>query len=129
MALLNKDQILKAKDLKTEEVSVPEWGGEVLVRGLTGQGRDSFEMKIGLARKSGKTIDDFRSSLVARCLVDEEGERLFTDKEVEQLGRKSGAALDRVANVIKELSGMNEGDTKEAAEDFGEAAGDDSPSA
>ena len=34
--MLTRDAILNAADLKTEAVPVPEWGGDVLVRGLTG---------------------------------------------------------------------------------------------
>jgi len=43
---LNKEQILRADDLKTEEVDVPEWGGSVRVRVLTGTERDAFESSI-----------------------------------------------------------------------------------
>lgn len=130
MALLSKSDILGAEDLPTRDVSVPEWGGDVRVRGLTGQGRDAFEMKMASANKSGSNADvDFRASLVVRCIVGEDGERLFTDKEVVQLARKSGAALDRVFDVVRELSGMTRDAKDGDVEDFGEAAGDDSPSA
>lgn len=130
MTLLSKADILGADDLPTRDVEVPEWGGTVRVRGLTGQGRDAFEMKMASATKSGSSGDvDFRASLVVRCVVDENGERLFTDKEVAQLGRKSGAALDRVFDAVRDLSGITQSAKEDAAEDFGEAAGDDSPSA
>ena len=36
MALLSKEQILKSDDLKSEIVAVPEWGGDVKVRVMTG---------------------------------------------------------------------------------------------
>ncbi|OSM43459.1 hypothetical protein [Nesterenkonia sp. PF2B19] len=128
MTLLSKSDILGADDLPTRDVEVPEWGGTVRVRGLTGQGRDAFEMKMAASRKNLGAVDDVRASLAAKCIVGEDGERMFTDKEVVQLGRKSGAALDRVYGAIRELSGMDEGAAEEAVEDFGEAAGGDSPS-
>ena len=31
MALLTRDEILAADDIKTEDVEVPEWGGDVRV--------------------------------------------------------------------------------------------------
>lgn len=34
MTILTKQAILTAQDLKTEDVAVPEWGGEVRVRTL-----------------------------------------------------------------------------------------------
>ena len=35
--LLTRDAILAAADIQTETVPVPEWGGEVAVRPLTGR--------------------------------------------------------------------------------------------
>lgn len=129
MTLLTKDQILGADDLPTRDVPVPEWGGDVRVRGLTGTERDRFEMKMAASRKSGSTIPegDFRAELIGRCMVDEDGKRVFTDKEIARLGAKSGAALDRVFDVVRELSGMTEGAAEAVAEDFDEAPGDGSP--
>ena len=34
MALLTRDEILRIQGMRTEEVDVPEWGGQVLVREL-----------------------------------------------------------------------------------------------
>lgn len=127
---LSKDDILKADDLPAEDVDVPEWGGTVRVRGLTGTERDGFEMRMATARKNGSVEDvDFRASLVGRCLVDGDGKRLLTDKEVARLGSKSGAALDRIFEKVRELSGMGDDVVKERAEDFGDAPADGSPSA
>ena len=44
--ILSKADILRADDIKTIEVAVPEWGGSVLLRGLTGRERDLFEESI-----------------------------------------------------------------------------------
>ncbi|NWN89182.1 MAG: hypothetical protein HLX51_11695 [Micrococcaceae bacterium] len=130
MALLNKKAILEAEDLTTEDIYIPEWEGTVRVRGLNGSERDSFEMKMAAANKSGATKDlDFRASLVVKCIVDENGERIFTDKEVPQLAKKSGAALDRVFDVVQRLSGIGKKAKEDDAADFDQAAGGDSPSA
>jgi hypothetical protein len=42
---LSKDDILKAPGPATEIVQVPEWGGEVAVRGMTGAEQDQFEFR------------------------------------------------------------------------------------
>lgn len=129
MTYLSKDDILKADDLPAEDVEVPEWGGIVRVRGLTGTERDGFEFRVAAAQKNGVMGDiDLRASLVARCLVDEDGKRMFTDKEVARLGAKSGAALDRIFDKVSDLSGMGVEAVKAAAEDFGGAPVDGSPS-
>lgn len=115
--LLTKDDILQAQDLPTERVEVPEWGGAVIVRGLTGAERDKFEASI-VIRKGDKTDfnpENMRAKLVALCVVDEQGNRLFTDDEAKLLGRKSAAALDRVFQVAQRLSGLNPGAVEDLA--------------
>lgn len=114
--VLTKEQILGADDIKTETVSVPEWGGDVLVRGLSGVERDAYEMAV--YRPDGKLTSsprNIRSQLVARSVVDENGKRVFTSLDAEQLGKKSGAALDRVFEVAARLSGIRKEDIEEIA--------------
>ena len=41
--MLSRDTILAKNDVKVEEVKVPEWGGSVLVRGMSGDQREAFE--------------------------------------------------------------------------------------
>ena len=53
-------------------------------------------------------VDDFRARFVGLCLVDEMGERLFSDHEVAQLGTKSAAALDRVFRVAQTLNALGD---------------------
>ena len=43
---LCRETILNANDIKTEEVNVPEWGGVVLVKSLTGSEKDKYEQSI-----------------------------------------------------------------------------------
>ena len=45
-SLLTRDQILQAEDLPSETVTVLEWGGSVIVRGLTGSERGKFQNSI-----------------------------------------------------------------------------------
>src|SRR5262249_54462608 len=69
---LSKDDILKAADNEPEEVDVPEWGGTVLVRGMTGRERDAFEVSMLTPGRGGRgtlgTVN-MRAKLVARCGV------------------------------------------------------------
>lgn len=125
--LLDKAAILAADDLEHEDVPAPEWGGTVRVRGLNGRERDSYEMRMAVARQNGETDVDIRASLVGRCMVDENGERLFTDRELPQLALKSGAVLDRVFDVVARLSGIATGDGDEPAGKSDATSGDGSP--
>jgi hypothetical protein len=116
---LSRDDILKADDIETREVAVPEWGdGTVLIRGLTGKQRDDFEASCSQDRgKQGivRILANFRAKLVVRCLVDDDGGRLFSDQDASALGEKSAAAIDRLFEVAAELSRLNNEDIEELA--------------
>lgn len=112
---LSRDAILQANDLPRETVPVPEWGGDVIVRGLTGTERDAYEAETFRLNGTAVTTDltNMRARLVARTLIDEQGNRLFNDGEVMLLGRKSAVALQRVFEAAQRLSGLTASDVEE----------------
>ena len=113
---LNRDAILGAVDVQTEKVFVKEWGDDVIVRGLTGDELDNFQGSVRQFRPTfdGKGMepvlvqDGMRAKLLVKCLVDEAGERLFTDQDAAALGAKSGTVIDRLYDVAARLSGLSE---------------------
>lgn len=111
--LLDKNSILDANDLKHEDVEVPEWGGTVRVRSLTAADRYGL---LDASLDSGGEINrqKFVLGMLAAAIVDESGDRLFTDGEVLQLSSKSFAALDRLIPVSNRLNGL--GVTQEVIE-------------
>lgn len=105
--MLSREAILAAQDLKTEDVSVPEWGGVVRVAVMTGTARDAWEQSLVPASKGeAPNVANIRARLVAACAVDESGARLFTDTDAVALGAKSAAALERVAKACQRLNGL-----------------------
>lgn len=111
-----RDQILEASDLKTEVVTVPEWGCDVIVGTMTGLARDEWEQS--LVTRSGGSVSvntaNSRARLVAATVVDDAGNRLFDAADVERLGLKSSAALDRICRVAQRLNGLTTADLEEA---------------
>lgn len=137
MTLLSKAEIIAAEDIAYEDVPVPEWGGAVRVRGLTGAQRSLIEatMVASKGQEVEVRIEAFRTlreRLVAASLVDENGKRLFTDHEVSALGEKSAVVLSRLMAVAQRLSGMDEKAVEAMAgnSEAGQSAGSgsDSPS-
>lgn len=120
--LLDREAILKANDIEKREVYIPEWGGSVYVRGMTGRERDQFEATIIRQRGRNTEINmkNARAKLVVMCTVDQEGNRLFTDADVALLSEKSAKALDRIFVVAQELSGITREDMEELTENFDE---------
>jgi len=111
--MLTKEQILSAQDLEYQDVDVAEWGGNIRLWQLTVGDRDAFEESISKLTASGKAEiirENFRSKLVARCLGDEQGNRLFSDKEIAQLARKSAKVVDKLFMKCQEINGMSEED-------------------
>jgi len=113
--ILTRDDILQVQDLPKELVEVPEWDGAVYVRGLTGAERDALEASIveQRGRSTRMNLMNLRAKLVAMSVVDEEGNRLFSDADVEKLGQKSAAALNRIFEVAQRLSGLTSEDVEE----------------
>jgi hypothetical protein len=112
---MSKSRIVSATDTKLDTVNVPEWGGEVCLKTLTGSERDSFEESY-----SGEKMKNFRCRFLVLTLCDENGERLFADDEVEVVGKKSALVINRLFEKAWQLNAFSD-----AAVD---ALGKDSPS-
>ena len=136
--VLTRDAIRAVDARKIESVEVPEWGGSLFVRGLSGSDRDAFEMAM-IEQKKGKrqeiNLRNLRAKLVVRAVVDSDdpatAKPLFSPEDVDWLGKKSAAALQRVYAVAQRLSGLSNEDVEELTEELGEeesdGSGSDSP--
>lgn len=91
MTVLSRDAIKSVSDCKLERVPVPEWGGDVFMKTLSGTERDQFED--GYAEQKMK---NFRSRFLVLTLCDEKGERIFGDDDAAELGAKSSVVLNRL---------------------------------
>jgi hypothetical protein len=112
---LSKEQILAAADLKFEVVAVPEWGGDVRIRSMTGSARDEFEAAMFAAKGPDETLNlqNVRARMISLSVVDEQGVRLFSEADIQALGEKSGAALERVYARCTKLNAISKADVGE----------------
>ena len=135
MALLSKDQILKADRKKTVDVPVKEWGGEVRLQELSASDRDLWENESFVLNAEGTGAKfnpkHARARLVVRCLVDENGKRMFSDDEVAAIGSLSASSVQRLFNAARKLNAISNEDMKslEGNSDAGPSDGDSSTSA
>ena len=127
MTILTKEQILKANDIKKQKVSVPEWGGDVYIKTMTGTERDVFEQSL-ITDKRKTDITNIRAKLCVLTTVDGKDERLFNEGDIQALGAKSAAALDRVFSVSQKLSGIGKSDIEEMAKNSAAAPSEGSTS-
>lgn len=105
MAILSVEAILAADDIPSEVVAVPEWGGEVKVRGLS---RAAFERitkasevvvpPTGPGQQPTTQRDEakFSEQLFLACVV----EPVFAEEHMDALRDKSISALNRVYEAI-----------------------------
>jgi hypothetical protein len=96
---LTPEAILAAADVQEVDVTVPEWGGRVRVRGLTMN-------ELLDVRKSSRNGEDDRGALLATLSTAMVEPRLTTDQAA-ALMTKSGAAFTRVLAAINVLNGMD----------------------
>ena len=131
MTILSRDDILKVSDITLEKVSVPEWGGDIYVKGLTGAERDAFEQSLVVSKGKSRAVNmnNFRAKLAALTICDADGVRMFEDSDMRLLTQKSAAALQRVFVVARRLSNIQNEDVEELTETLEADPFEDSPSA
>ena len=115
---LSRDAILAAVDSAVQEVDVPEWGGKVLVRVLSGTERDAMEAEV--TGNGGKLRPNFRGRFAALVLADPDGKRIFTDADAVTLGKKAASALSRIMDAALALNRIGAGEVTAA---LGESEG------
>lgn len=107
---VTKEKILGTKP-PHEEV---DWldGDTVLVSAMSGSDRDAFELENVLLGEASDHdyghLGNFRARLLVRCIVDESGQRLFSDAEAGTLGSVWCQPLDRAFDVAKRLNGYSQ---------------------
>ena len=105
------------QDTKIEKVECPEWAemGDIYVRSMTGTSRDNYEMGTYHASQvnSSVRVYNMRAEMVAATACDEEGNLLFKKSDIEWLGKKSGAVLDRLFDAAQKLAGIGAKDLEE----------------
>lgn len=118
---LGREGILAGANRRvTETVDVPELGGRVCVRELSTAERDEYE--VGVLTTRGRNVDvnlrGLRSRLVAYCVVDEAGVRLFDPDNADDLaaiGTLGARGVDRIFTVAQRLNGLSAEDVTELA--------------
>jgi len=118
-----RNRILAARDLKSDVMDIPEWDGVTIeVRGMSGRVRAKFietMFEKGLTNeqdqaKMGAAMIPLFPEFVLDAVCDPStGERVFEAGDLDELLRKNGAVLERIALKVIELSGLsNQGTDK-----------------
>ncbi len=131
MGYLSKDAIFAADDVEFEDVDTPEWGegAKVRIKSISGTQRDAYETSLVVERGGNRTLNtrNARAKLLVLCIVDEAGQRMFTDeRDIHRLGAKNAKVVERIFDACRKLSGLSKEDVDSLTEDFDETRDDPS---
>lgn len=118
MELLTRAAIQNADDRAHLDLTIPAWGGTVRLRVLSGAEYEEFAQlcRQRAAAGDGFDIRGIRVRLIALCIVDEAGNRVFHDEDgVAELNTKSTATLEILWDECRKLNRMNDEDVEEMA--------------
>lgn len=113
LPVLDRQQIDDVSDRVIVPVDVPEWGGRVFVRSLSGRERDRFDDLNLVEVSEGKlefNSEDYRARLAAMSICNEGGTLLYdvaNERDIKILADKNGCALERICEKAKEISGLD----------------------
>ena len=102
-------------DADRERDPVTIAGQAMFVTEMSAAERDAYEFDQLAANELGSGRRNFRARLLVRVLVDDKGERLFTDGDVETLGKLKPREIRSAFDAATKLNQMNAGDRKAAA--------------
>ena len=108
--LLSKEQMLSATTLRTEDVEA--FGGTVRLLEMTGNIRDEYEMYMINSRKDGNKPKMLRATLLVFLIVDDKGNRIFDENDIQSLGERPINDIQRLYNKAVVLNALSEGDMK-----------------
>lgn len=112
---LTGEQLLQAK-LPQEVLQIPGLG-EVYVRGMTGKELNQWQQEMLHRRKESKADLDphYSASIAIRVACDENGKRLFTDKQLESVSNLPAFVTEPISDCGARLSGMGAAAREEIA--------------
>lgn len=108
-----------------EDVTVPELGGKVCVRVMSGRDRDAFHAAVSASGEVPKP-GHFRALLVVFTATDEHGRRLFADDDAQALYDVDPDILEPIAAVAIRLNRLGPGAQEEALKNSSAAQSGDS---
>ena len=115
MSLTTKEQLLSRKVRRYTVCNVAETGDSFRIQSLTEKEKSEYEA--GMMSKTGavsrdRMVDAYRRLFVL-CVVDESGNRIFSDSDLDALEQVDAIIVARVFNVAHEHCGFAKGDIEE----------------
>lgn len=120
---LTREQILSNKSFRSKTIEIPEWGGEVRLKAMSGADREAMESVVyedvggKLQMKKGVS---YMAEMLLRTWCDDDGNLLFKPDEINLIQEKDSVILARIFKVAAEVNGLS-GDEEKVIEKNSEA--------
>ena len=101
MSTFDKKALLAALKPKTQTISI-EGFGDLSIMQLTNRQVETLRADL----KKTDAIDEFGLRLVQLSVIDDAGERVFTDADIAELQASSNAAIDLLVTSALQLNGF-----------------------
>ena len=132
MKLASRDQLVALCQRRYIEIEIPEANLNVRLQSLSEKEKSDYETK--LISKNGRGIlkdrlADATRRLICLCVVDENGNRLFQDSDLDVIANMDSFVSSRIYEACQEHCGFNKTDIETAVKnsDRLEVADEDSP--
>ena len=109
--ITSANAILTKDDFRYEVINVPEWGGDLRLKSLSGMERSQI---IRMTQKQKDTADGVFEKCIIFAAVDNDGRKIFEDNEatLKVLQTKDAGVTQKIGQKVLEISGL----TKDALE-------------
>lgn len=126
MALISRDQFREASKaaLPTKRFTLnypPELVGDVIVRAMGAKELTLFNESLfqGNGKKRKIVTINIQAKMAVRCILDEDGKRIFSDDDADWLGELRADAVGKIFKTIQDLTGLNDDDENEEGDTAG----------
>lgn len=109
--MLTAEDILNAQDTIIKKIKVDEWGGEVCIKEFTAAERQEYS---AVFDGDDHPSDFLLAKIISMSVVNEKGEPIFKEDQVEALKHKSAVAMEKIAREVLVLNGLSDGAVEEA---------------
>ena len=129
MTIASREALLKLCERRYSTVEIPERDISIRIQSLSEAEKSQYETC--LIAKNGRGImrerlQDATRRLIALCVVDEEGKRIFLDSDLSAIANLDSYISSRIYDACQEHCGFNKGDIDETVKNSEEISVDDS---
>ena len=115
MASIREELLTRARE-KRPLLPITVWGKDLFIRRMSGRERDAYESSLVQVKGKSRSVNlvNLRARLAVLCLVDEEGKRVFTDGDADELGLGDCVELDKIYTAAREHNGLDKEELDDA---------------